>query len=120
GGVQPRILQDAPVGDHGPARDGGPRARLYSAGQCLTRNGAAFERGWGEEDGPRHADRAELFGVSGATCLLRRELFAELGGYEESYFSFYEDVDLNARARLSGWRFAYVPEAVAYHVGHAG
>lgn len=111
GGVQPRILQDGAGGDV---------AHIYSAGQSLTRYGAAFERGWGEVDGPLYARRAEVFGVSGAACLLRRELFTELRGYDESYFAFYEDVDLNARARLAGWRFSYVPDAVALHVGHAG
>src|SRR5437764_1991543 len=111
GGVQPRILRDAPATDV---------ARIYSTGQSLTRRGATFERGWGEPDGPRHAAPGEVFGVSGAACMLRRELFTQLGGYDERYFAFYEDVDLNARARLAGWRFEYLPHAVAHHVGHAG
>jgi GT2 family glycosyltransferase len=110
GGVQPRILQEA-------AADG--VRRIYSAGQCLARNGAAFERGWGQADGPRYGESHEVFGVSGAACLLRRRLFTELGGYDPAYFAFFEDVDLNARARLAGWRFAYLPDAVAIHVGHA-
>jgi GT2 family glycosyltransferase len=111
GGVQPRILQE----------EAEPSAqRVFGAGQCLTRAGAAFERGWGQPDGPAFAERCEVFGVSGAACLLRRELFAEVGGYDERFFAFYEDVDLNARARLAGWRFEYVPDAVAHHVGHAG
>lgn len=110
GGVQPRILQEGIEGDAG---------RIYSAGQCLTRYGRAFERGWGEPDGPRYESHQEVFGVSGAACLLRRELFTDVGGYDESYFAFFEDVDLNARARLAGWTFAYVPDALAIHVGHA-
>jgi N-acetylglucosaminyl-diphospho-decaprenol L-rhamnosyltransferase len=110
GGVQPLILQEAPAGTV---------TRVYSTGQCLTRRGAAFERGWGEPDGPRHASRGEVFGVSGAAALLRRELFTDVGGYDVAYFAFFEDVDLNARARLAGWRFAYVPDARAIHVGHA-
>ncbi len=116
GGVQPRILQ----------LEGGldaPRevdaARLYSAGQALTRDGRAFELGMGEPQGGRSAERREVFGVCGAACLLRRELFPELGGYDERYFAFYEDVDLNVRARIAGWAFEYVPEAVAWHVGNA-
>ncbi len=115
GGVQPRILQlDAGSGTR--SVDG---ARIYSAGQALTRDGRAFELGMGEEQGSEHLAGGEIFGVCGAACLLQRELFGELGGYDESYFAFYEDVDLNMRARIAGWRFEYVPEAVVWHVGNA-
>ena len=110
GGVQPRILQEGTATE---------AARIYSTGQYLTRYGAAFERSWGEPDGIPGASRGEVFGVSGAACLLRRELFTDVGGYDAAYFAFFEDVDLNARARLAGWRFAYVPDALAVHVGHA-
>jgi GT2 family glycosyltransferase len=116
GGVQPRILQLE--GGPGAPRSAGA-ARLYSAGQALTRDGRAFERGMGEEQRPEQLARREIFGVCGAACLLRRELFEQLGGYDESYFAFYEDVDLNVRARIAGWRFEYVPEAVVWHVGNA-
>ena len=116
GGVQPRILQLE--------RDAGAQrsveaARIYSAGQALRRDGRAVEAGAGEEQRPERLVRQETFGVCGAACLLRRELFSELGGYDESYFAFYEDVDLNVRARIAGWRFEYVPEAVVWHVGNA-
>ncbi len=116
GGVQPRILQ---LEEGGPRDPADPRTRIYSAGQALTRDGRAVEVGAGETQRPEHLERREVFGVCGAACLLRRELFDEVGGYDESYFSFYEDVDLNVRARIAGWRFAYVPEAVVWHVGNA-
>lgn len=114
GGVQPRILQmdgDA-VGD--------PEAgHLYSAGMALTADGRAFETGAGDLQSERWLHGREIFGVCGAACLLRRDLFTELGGYDESYVSFYEDVDLNVRARIAGRRFAYIPEAVVWHAGNA-
>ncbi|HEY5815321.1 MAG TPA: glycosyltransferase family 2 protein [Solirubrobacterales bacterium] len=116
GGVQPRILQ---LGDAPGAPRSTDSARLYSAGQALTGDGRAYELGMGEEQQPEAADGGEVFGVCGAACLLRRELFEQLGGYDESYFAFYEDVDLNVRARIAGRRFAYVPAAVAWHVGNA-
>jgi GT2 family glycosyltransferase len=112
GGAQPRILQLEEGADIA-------SARLYSAGQALTADGRAVELGAGEPQLPEWLAPREVFGVCGAACLLRRELFAELGGYDESYFAFYEDVDLNVRARIAGWRFEYVPEAVAWHVGNA-
>jgi GT2 family glycosyltransferase len=114
GGVQPRILQL----EEGRSLDVAG-ARLYSAGMALTADGRAFEEGAGEEQGPLSATAREIFGVCGAACLLRRDLFDQLGGYDERYFAFYEDVDLNVRARIGGWRFAYVPEAVVWHVGNA-
>jgi GT2 family glycosyltransferase len=109
GGVQPLIMQDV---------TGEEPARVYSRGQCLTRSGDAYEAGWGELADPSPAGPLEVFGVSGAVCLLRRELFSQLGGYDELYFAFYEDVDLNARARLADWRFACVSEGLARHTGH--
>jgi GT2 family glycosyltransferase len=113
GGVQPRILQ----------LEGGSAdvasARLYSAGQGLTRDGRAVEIGAGEPQSSSLLRAREIFGVCGAACLLRRELFTELAGYDESYFSFYEDVDLNVRAQIRGWRFRLAPEAVVWHVGNA-
>jgi GT2 family glycosyltransferase len=114
GGVQPRILQLDP----GRAIDAAS-GRLYSAGQALTRDGRALEEGAGQPQSPAYLRRREIFGVCGAACLLRRRLFEQLGGYDENYFAFYEDVDLNVRARIAGWRFEYVPEAVVWHVGNA-
>src|SRR2546427_7867699 len=93
GGVQPLILQGAPPDECAAAAGGGAPRTIFSAGQSLTRNGSAFERGWGEADAAAYVDRVEVFGVSGAACVLRRELFAHLGGYNASYFAFYEDVD---------------------------
>jgi GT2 family glycosyltransferase len=107
-GVQPKIVA---------LDDADTSIRIYSAGQGLTTAASAYEIGKGEPDGPAYWHAREVFGVCGAVCLLRRELFTELGGYDERYFAFYEDVDLNARARLAGWRFSYVPGAVASHVG---
>jgi GT2 family glycosyltransferase len=113
GGVAPRILQV-----EGKARDVAT-ARLYSAGQALTKDGRGVEVGAGELQTAADELGGEVFGVCGAACLLRREIFTELGGYDESFFSFYEDVDLNVRARIAGWRFEYVPEAVVWHLGNA-
>ncbi|HEX6667050.1 MAG TPA: glycosyltransferase family 2 protein [Solirubrobacterales bacterium] len=114
GGVQPRILQLEEGREMDPAG-----ARLYSCGQALTRDGRGIEEGAGAEQTPAHLAGHEIFGVCGAACLLRRELFDDLGGYDERYFAFCEDVDLNVRAQIAGWRFGYVPEATVWHVGNA-
>jgi GT2 family glycosyltransferase len=112
GGIAPRILQAEEGVDT-------QTARLYSRGQALTADGRAYELGAGEPPGQAAERPREVFGVCGAVCLLRREMFQMLGGYDESYFSFYEDVDLNVRARILGRRFDYAPDAVAWHLGNA-
>jgi GT2 family glycosyltransferase len=115
GGVQPRILQ---LEDHQPAKTT-EAAKIYSVGQALTQDGRAIEMGAGEPQRSEYLAPREVFGVCGAACLLRRQLLSRLGGYDDRYFAFYEDVDLNVRAQIAGWRFAYVPEAVVWHIGNA-
>jgi GT2 family glycosyltransferase len=116
GGVQPLILQ----GEGTDSSAATPRPRvIYSLGQALTRDGRGFELGAGSTPDRTRLQRREVFGACGAACLLRRELFTELGGYDERYVSFCEDVDLNVRARIRGRRFELVPDAVVWHVGNA-
>jgi GT2 family glycosyltransferase len=47
------------------------------------------------------------------------DLLREVGGFDENYFCYAEDVDLGFRLRLAGYRCLYVPDAVAYHMGSA-
>lgn len=58
---------------------------------------------------------AEVFGVSGALPLYRRQALDQVGLFDEDYFSYKEDVDLAYRLRRVGWRAEVVMEAVAYH-----
>lgn len=59
-----------------------------------------------------------LFGT-GSAMFVRASVFAELGGFDERFFMFYEDVDLGWRLNLRGWRVRYVPESLAFHRHHA-
>jgi N-acetylglucosaminyl-diphospho-decaprenol L-rhamnosyltransferase len=55
--------------------------------------------------------------VSGSCMLVRRQAFEELGGFDETYFMYGEDVDICWRAHRSGWGVAYVPAASVIHTG---
>lgn len=55
--------------------------------------------------------------LSGACLLLRREAFEAVGGFDEDYFMFFEDVDLGERLARAGWANVYVPTARVLHVG---
>jgi N-acetylglucosaminyl-diphospho-decaprenol L-rhamnosyltransferase len=54
--------------------------------------------------------------VSGACFLARRRALCELGGFDEGYFMYAEDIDLCWRARRAGWGVSYVPQAVVTHL----
>jgi N-acetylglucosaminyl-diphospho-decaprenol L-rhamnosyltransferase len=55
--------------------------------------------------------------LSGACLLLRREAFEAVGGFDPSYFMFFEDLDLGERLGRAGWSNVYVPTAQVTHVG---
>jgi N-acetylglucosaminyl-diphospho-decaprenol L-rhamnosyltransferase len=54
--------------------------------------------------------------VSGAAIWLRRQALDDVGGWDERYFMYFEDVDLCHRLRRSGWDVAYEPAGVVWHV----
>ena len=61
----------------------------------------------------------EVFAACGCACLMPRQVFEELGGFDEDFFVSNEDVDLSYRARLRGYRVRYVADAVVRHRGSA-
>lgn len=61
----------------------------------------------------------ESFSACAAAALYRRDAFVAAGGFDESFFCYYEDTDLAFRLRLAGHRGLHVPDAVAFHVGSA-
>ncbi len=70
------------------------------------------------DDGAYDTARDVLFGT-GAALLVRREAFTQLGGFDERFFMFCEDVDLGWRLNLRGYRVRYEPRSIAYHRHHA-
>ncbi|KAA5825364.1 glycosyltransferase [Saccharopolyspora hirsuta] len=85
----------------------------------LTWFGMGYKRHAGEvDDGSHDAARDVLFGT-GSALFVRAELFAALGGFDERFFMFYEDVDLGWRLNLRGWRVRYEPRSLTFHRHHA-
>ena len=59
----------------------------------------------------------EIFSPCAAAALYRRSALLEVGGFDEDFFCYVEDVDLGFRFRLAGYRCLYLPKSVVHHVG---
>jgi GT2 family glycosyltransferase len=62
-----------------------------------------------------HASPRSVDWVSGAAMLARRAAIDAVGGMDEAFFMFNEDVDWCRRMKLAGWEVVYVPEGVVRH-----
>ncbi len=95
------------------------KVTIDSTGQFLTFVYTARERGYGRRDAGQFEQPQEVFGVTGAVALYRRQMLEaiqEKNGYFDPDFGyFYEDLDMSWRARRSGWIARYIPTAKAYH-----
>jgi GT2 family glycosyltransferase len=64
-----------------------------------------------------HSSTRTVDHVMGAFFLVRRSLFEKLGGFDEQFFVYLEDVDFSRRAFLAGWKSVYLADAQAFHAG---
>jgi GT2 family glycosyltransferase len=88
--------------------------RLNHAGGLISCLGTGFDIGLGMPD--RTPNKIVPVGyVSGAALMIPRQLFTELGGFDESYFLYCEDVDLCWRAWLRGYKVLLQPAATLFH-----
>lgn len=79
--------------------------------------GMAWRRDNGRPIAEAHLEAGEIFSPCAAAALYRRDAFLDAGGFDETFFAYYEDSDLAFRLRLLGHRCWYEPAAVARHVG---
>jgi GT2 family glycosyltransferase len=93
---------------------------LDGAGDAYHVSGLVWRRGYGAPaSASAHAQTKEVFSACAAAALYRRDAMEAVGGFDEDYFCYLEDVDLGFRLRLLGYRSLYVPDALVYHVGSA-
>ena len=90
---------------------------LDGAGDAYHISGLVWRMGHGMPDTAADTIEREVFSPCAAAALYRRSTLLELGGFDEDYFCYVEDVDLGFRLRLAGHRCLYVPQSVALHVG---
>jgi GT2 family glycosyltransferase len=84
----------------------------------LSRGACAWRAGNGEQ--VASIGSPEPIAIApGTACLFRREALEHLGGFDESFGSYLEDVDLGLRCLREGLTGIYVPDALAWHQGSA-
>jgi GT2 family glycosyltransferase len=93
--------------------------RLDGTGDVYAASGLAWRRDHDHPAAGTRLEAGEVFGPCAAAALYRRDALVEVGGFDESFFCYFEDVDLAFRLRLLGHRCLYVPDAVVHHVGSA-
>jgi len=101
GAVQPKLLLDA--------------GTVNSVGVAFDRYGAGADIGYGEDDGPAFSRPATIRAFTGGAVLLRAAFLRDLGGFDERYFLYYEDVDLALRGAERGWRYRCIPASAVRH-----
>jgi GT2 family glycosyltransferase len=117
--------------DHPGCAACGPKLRSYfrkdmfeyagAAGGLLDRFGYPFCRGRVlrrvEQDTGQYDSPTDVFWVTGACLLIRKQLFEEMKGLDERFFAHMEEIDLCWRLQLEGYRVTVVPRSVVYHLG---
>jgi GT2 family glycosyltransferase len=85
----------------------------------ISRGGCASRCGSGKPDGPAWNQTRRIRVAPMTAAIFRRQLFRDLGGLDETFGSYMEDVEFGLRCALAGRGGVFVPSAVAYHRGSA-
>lgn len=110
--VQPKILSVEKPGFFDYAGAAGGMIDIFGYPFARGRLFFSLERDEGQYDVP-----ADIFWASGTCCLLRRSAVEKIGGLDEAFFAHMEEIDLNWRFHLAGYRVVYAPAARVYHRG---
>ena len=92
---------------------------VNNVGGVVFDDGYGADRGYLEVDAGQFDEPVEVFAWCGGGVMLRPSYLQQVGLFEETFFLYYEDTDLSWRGRAAGWRYAYVPGAIARHVHSA-
>ena len=92
--------------------------RMDNGGDYYCALGWAYALGRGKP-AERYSRKRNIFSACAGAAIYRRDVFDEIGLFDEAHFAYLEDVDVAYRARIAGYRNVYVPDAVVRHVGSA-
>ena len=89
---------------------------MDDAGDMYCILGWAYQRGIGQSV-KKYGRSRRVFSACAGAAIYRREVFEQIGYFDEMHFAYLEDLDVGYRARIYGYDNVYCPAAVVYHVG---
>lgn len=100
---------------------------VQNAGNAVFKNGYVRDLGVTakhhmqryEIDNPYYAVDRKIIAFCGVNVLLKKDVFLSLGGFDESFFMYYEDIDLSLRMWRMGYDIVYEPKAIVHHIHSA-
>lgn len=95
------------------------RDLIDGAGDGILRGGVGYRYGTMEQDSELYNRGRQVFGACAGAALYTKDFFDTVGLFDEDFFAYLEDVDLNLRANCLGLRCYYIPQACVYHIGSA-
>lgn len=88
---------------------------LHSAGDACGVDGIPVNRGVWQPDRGQFDSDEYVWGACGGAAVYRRAMLDDIGRFDEDLFMYCEDVDLNWRAQLAGYRCVFASRAIVYH-----
>ena len=114
------IAQDDKIGSVAPKiKKYFKRNIIDSIGNAIHLDGGGVSNYINEIDNGQFDNIKEIFGPSGCSCMYSRKMLEDVqmkdDFFDNNFFAYFEDIDLNWRARLRGWKSFFAPNAVVYH-----
>lgn len=92
--------------------------RIDDAGDYYCSLGWAFARGK-DKSALLYQENSKIFAACAGAAIYRREVFEQIGYFDEAHFAYLEDIDIGYRARINGFKNRYAAKSIVYHAGSA-
>lgn len=95
------------------------RSIIDSCGDEIAWSGRSYKIGELEKDGEKFNKNRFVFGACAGAAVYKKEVFDKIGLFDEDFSFYLEDVDIDFRAQLAGFKCLFVSKARVYHIGSA-